>query len=402
MARPRRKRCASCNQLKGDTVQVEGKPICQDCLPGVAEAVADEEPKLTFTPINQLKAEAEAEGLPPLRTAAEIEVERLRVAEKYGVATGDVHLPAPTVQEHYPVPSLATKEDRIARARRVPSVEAPGWPLAKGRLSASAIASFLTCPERFRQSYIKGRWGPSRAKQVSGKAVHEALDVAMRYQMAHGVSLPVDVAKDVAADAYTAVVEDEREIEWGDDDRGEWKDRSVQVAATWVEHVAPLLRPVATEQSFAYMVPGCPVPVVGYIDLITETAMADYKIGRAYRRVQNDWRVQGHIYLRATTLPMAWHSLSWPLKDGSVSYHTPIDEGAGLTMPNTAANYEIGGRLVVNTAEAIMMHAERFGPDETWPGALGHQYACTFCDFHPDRAGGCQWWQTTASDAGWD
>ncbi len=30
----------------------------------------------------------------------------------------------------------------------------------------------------------------------------------------------------------------------------------------------------------------------------------------------------------------------------------------------------------------------RFGPDETWPGTLSHDWACSYCGFKPT----CAWW----------
>lgn len=412
----RRKRCTGpCGELKppeyGSTV--DGKWVCADCLPEVAEAIAEAEVQPTGVTSESLLSEAEEKGLHLQRASTLGD----KLADKFppGTATGDANAggehaapapltpseePTPSESANLPVPSLATKDDRIERARAVPEVNAPGWPLAKGRLSASSVVGFFRCPEQFRLGYIKGQWGPSRGNNISGKAVHEVMDVAMRFKMMHGTDLPAPLVDDVAADAFEAVWGNERrvELEPGKGTRGEWKDRSIAVAQAWVEHLAPLLRPVATEQAFVYEVPGCPVPIVGYVDLVDERALVDYKIGRAYSKVQNDWRVQGLLYLRAKALPMSWHSLSWPLKDGSVSYHSPADAGSALVLPNTAANYDIAGALVVSAAEAIMAYAERFGLDDPWPGNLTHQYACGFCDHHPDRNGGCRWWQREVAD----
>jgi hypothetical protein len=144
----------------------------------------------------------------------------------------------------------------------------------------------------------------------------------------------------------------------------------------------PLLDVRGAEELLYTHVAGIPVPIVGYIDLVTPQASIDIKTGgKVHNKIDAGWRIQGHIYLLADRA-MSWHSVRW---DGE--YRTPMD--SNLALPLTAANYKIGLELVRNTVEAIIAYAERFGPDHYWPGALSHGYACNYCDF---KENGCAWW----------
>lgn len=460
--KPRRKRCTVHDDLVDADygARIDGRFVCVDCLPKVAEAAAaPPEQAVPAGPAQSLLDEAASQGLPlqqgepdstggtwvdtvygmkymnadgvelppppthggsyseaiaakftdapptgVLTAETEADVERIRAEhgdEAAAVAGTDLMvrsalaaLPAPTADPSLPVPSLRSKDESIDRWRNVPEVHVTGWPLRRGRLTASALGTFARCPEQFRKSYVKGEAVyQDNGKSLAGTAMHAAVDVAMRFKMQHGTDMPVTEAIDVVLDAFKQAEDDSRGIEWGGDP-GTFKDWAVRTTQAWVEQVSPMMHPVATEQPFAVTVPGVPVPVVGAIDLVTDRAMVDYKNGKAQTKLAPDWRVQGLTYLRATDKDMHWHAVGWPLKDGTVNIHTPADVGGALVLPNTAGNYKLAGDLIENYLQGILAYAERFGLDDPWPGNVTHTWACGSCDFGPVKGdNSCRWWQ---------
>jgi hypothetical protein len=398
----RRKRCQACGALKEGVATVDGQKLCPDCVAEVGEGIAAEAERLPAPAQRKedtLDALAVEHGL--IRAS---DVESEKIAEKFngvrasgqaaravgaGGGDGASPLPAPSTQV-----TLELPEDR-ERWRDLPRQPVPGWPLPSGRLSASAFGAFTRCPEQFRQMYLLQRYGPSSGSSIAGNAAHAAIEAVYQHKMAYGQDAePSDVAP-VAAAAFERQVKKERNgIDWGGAP-GEWKDKAVVIAQTYAEHVAPTQHPVETEALFVIRVAGCPVPVTGFIDLVTDHSLVDYKIGRsAQHQVAPDWRIQGLIYLLSRQLPMTWHSLGWPLKSGEVKYHTPSDS-PGLVLPLTAGNHLLAADLVRNVTRGIMAMYREFGRDEPWPNALTHTWACNVCSYRED---GCRWWQSESPD----
>jgi hypothetical protein len=125
------------------------------------------------------------------------------------------------------------------------------------------------------------------------------------------------------------------------------------------------------------------LPVVGFIDLITDRAMVDTKFGgKKQRVVSNEWRIQGMTYLLAHDLAMEWHSMNW-----KGEYHTPAD-APGLVMHRTPEAYAIALDFLRSMVAGILSYADRFGIDAAWPGAISHTWACNTCSYEPT----CWWW----------
>jgi hypothetical protein len=289
------------------------------------------------------------------------------------------------------------------------------WPLQRPRLSASAIGTFLRCPEQFRRGYVLDEWGPSSPTSVVGNAMHGALERSYRWRLATGELL----TQADLDDAYTAawVVElATRDVWWRGATPDTVRDSGRPLLQLYHDTVAPGVEAVAVEEWFELRIAGLPIPVVGKLDVRTPTAVVDVKAGKSVNsQVQPHWRVQGLIYQVAAQLPVEYHSCSWgghpykkPAKKGPThsppQVRTPStlnDDGepyAGLRLPFTAERFAVAHRLVRNAAAGIVALHDRFGPDQPWPGSgLGHTWACGVCTW---RDLDCPWWRDNSLAGG--
>lgn len=309
--------------------------------------------------------------------------------ESVAHAADPAHLPAPTTQVDLGDPLIYT---------RFPDERVEGWPLRKGRLSASSIGTFVMCPEKFRQKEIVGQREPSGGAGIAGGAAHKGVEAYLRYVMMQGEPPPPTVWHEWLHAKFDKEVEREGGvIEWGKSATGEKlpftaddvRGRAVQAAGTYIDKIAPHLNPIAVEDPFVVYVEGCPVPVVGSKDIVEVENVIDMKFGKAQSNLDPGWRIQGLIYLLSDEKDMVWHSVGWPKVDGTCTFHTPLD-APGLRLPRSYENYSIATDLIRSSVQSIMAYTEMFGLDNPWPGNLSHQYACDTCAFRKD--GSCAWW----------
>ncbi len=393
---PRRKRCdGPCGDLyeRELLTRVGDDWLCQDCQQAEAEMVAadraadateaDDEPE-EFSAVAVLADE------PPADVDAILDGLGNTIAvyeppSGYGWAEG------------------VTPIAQVGSGRRqLPSVNLPGWPLRHGRVSASALATFARCPEQFRMKYVLGYQEPQAAAPLTGSAVHGALEAVWTSKINGLIPPNGNAAEKGVTEAYYEKFESltERaggrgEVIWDEGGRGKptdasgWRELGLTVAAEYNRVIVPTVVPVATEEVLTIDVPGVPVPLVGYLDLVTETETIDIKVsGKAHTDVATDWRMQGYIYLLAGR-SMAWHSLKWPNAQGEVAMSIG-KPGEGPYLPLTADALLMAQNLVRRYVKAILAYSATFGRDEPWPGAVNHTWACNLCRFRTD--GRCAWW----------
>lgn len=292
-----------------------------------------------------------------------------------------------------PLP-LRDEEERFAGMieRRV-----DGWPLRKGRLSASALGTFLRCPEQFRRSYVLGERRPSGGTGLAGTGAHGAVEAALHLRMASGrIATPKQIVDtyDAVFDAAVERAIDREGIVWGKADKTPL-DRDLSrglgraAVAAYAEQALPSVDAVEVERVFALDVPGVPVPFVGLIDVSTPRSSIDLKFGgQSANVIKPDWRVQALVYGLADRKPVEFHAASWA---GKVT--TPR-ESAALRFNWDARQVVLAARVLRSVVDAILLYAREWGPDEPWPGNITHTWACGACEFRPD----CAWWTTTRGD----
>lgn len=262
-------------------------------------------------------------------------------------------------------------------------------------LSASSITQLLRCPEQFRQVKILGKRRPPAGAMLWGRADSHAIGTHFQ-QVADGKSgLTIAETKELFVVAFEEEISSEggaSEIEWDDNptkEIAEIKDAGAQLVGLYREHVAPTVEPTGAEVSFEIMRPYWPLPLIGYCDVETGEAIIERKTtGRLESKPKGDWIVQGRIYQLAKEKPLAWHqsvrNRRKPEKQAA------IGSVAGFGVPLSSATAAMTERLVWQAFETIAHHWTMYGPDNPWPGALTHPFACNYCGFRPQ----CAWWRT--------
>lgn len=342
-----------------------------------------------------LPAEARRAGITDLRRFATDTSRTTSGGETWTAGTTTMTLPAPTVQPDAPMPDLRDEDEKEREWDELPDVQVPGWPLRRGRLSASALGCFARCPEQFRYKYVLGQRDPDSGASITGRAVHKAIARNWLYKMAQGEDAPLTMIEATYDHAFDVNTEREEEkagaVAWGHDGTqakrpmtmDAWRGRGKEALGGYMLQIAPGVWPRAAEDLFVIQVAGLVVPVVGFIDVVTDRAMIDLKFGaKKQGAISPEWRIQGLTYLLSQDRAMEYHSLNW-----KGEFRTPADS-PGLVMRRTAEAYAIAGDLVRSMVSGILAYAERFGVDRPWPGAVTHTWACSTCAFEPD----CHWW----------
>lgn len=362
---PRRKRCTGpCGDLypPGELARVAGRDLlCETCLLAEAEAIA-----------------------PPEHPFPEQE---RRLAPLEGVWQAD-EAPAPL-----PLPD---EEERFAGLVEV-AVE--GWPLRKGRLSASALATFLRCPEQFRRQYVKGERRPSGGKAIAGTAAHATVEAAIRHRLdGRGVATlgQIQATYDATFDAAVEKAADRDGIVWGKSNKIDLtvdSARSLGQTAMLAYYGSPafdrLAEAQAVEHTFAMMVPGVAVPICGLIDVLGPRSTVDLKFGdKCVSAIDPGWRVQARVYGLAARRSSDFHSVSFAGKIADPS------EAPGLRAEWGPLEAVLAAKYVRAVVDRILDEAFTYGPDGPWLGNVTHTWACNACDFRPD----CAWWHVPATD----
>ena len=93
--------------------------------------------------------------------------------------------------------------------------------------------------------------------------------------------------------------------------------------------------------------------------------------------------MQGRLYSTIVKKPIEFHVST---KTQKPAVYTPG------TDPGLAMNKSTDGVTQAYVSQISNMIAHLFstyGPDNPWPGALTHPWACGFCSYRPS----CSWWQ---------
>ncbi len=261
----------------------------------------------------------------------------------------------------------------------LPDAPAVQWPdFLPDHLSASQLG--MTCAEAYRRRYVLGEKTPPGAALIWGRADHTAHETNFVQKVTTGEDIPVGDVQDAFAEAFDqeSVSQD---VDWGDDRPGDLKDAGANLVAVYHRQVSPTLQPLQVEQEFKMDVPGVPVPVIGRVDLRLADHVRERKTAKAKPSGMARHRLQGMIYEAAIGLPIEW---DYSVKTKTPAVYTAADI-PGLRIEGTAG---IAARYVKSLADQLVALADTFGPDEVWPGALNHDWACSYCGFRPT----CAWW----------
>lgn len=322
----------------------------------------------------------------------------LEEAEREGVMPASALLEV-AVEEPPRAPEPLPLRDEEERFEGLIQYAVEGWPLRKGRLSASALGTYLRCPEQFRREYVLGLKRPSGGTALAGTGAHGAVEAALRLKAQRGLTATPQQIADTFDAVFEAAVEraaDREGIVWGKAQKRELDFDSARLlgrgaVTAYAESAAfQRLEPVELERTFAVLVPGVPVPFCGLTDVIDQRGdPIDLKFGdKCLSAIDPGWRVQALVYGFATRRPPAFHSISWA---GKVQGPT---EAPGLRLAWDARQSIIAARMMRGVVAAILADAARLGPDEPWLGNVTHTWACTACAFRNE----CAWWTVPDSE----
>lgn len=173
------------------------------------------------------------------------------------------------------------------------------------RLSYSSINLYLTCSEAWRRRYVLGQKEPPTPSLLLGSAVHDALErsVLARTTGKQQSSMPL-----LFAQAWDERVEREPDCVWGAETPNDVRGEGLRMAsAADVQGLVNRLTALQDadgpwiEREVHLHVPGVPVPIKGYIDLVTNDGVpGDFKTSRAaWTADKAQSQIQSLFYLAA-------------------------------------------------------------------------------------------------------
>jgi hypothetical protein len=270
------------------------------------------------------------------------------------------------------------------------------WPPEIDHISATSLKMFGRCPEQWRRRYLKDERARPSGALIQGKADHFAIESSFIAKQHDGFDLAVDEVKELFAVRFDEEIDwagGHGEIEW---DRshtltakeqrkraGTIKTDGVDLCAMYRQEVSPLVWPVEVEKEFTIRPAGIPVDIQGRLDLVADdfNPMTQKPVEKTRKLVERkttrstgvakEWTLQAMIYQLAEPTPLDFH-LSH--KAGRVEWGTPE-----LRVETSEKKRRMTAQLVSRSVMQIAQLYQSLGPDEPWPDALTHSWACNYC-----------------------
>lgn len=189
-------------------------------------------------------------------------------------------------------------------------------------ISPSMLGLFCKCQEAFRRRYVEGEKVPPGIAAITGTGVHRAAEHNFTQKVFTGMDLPLDDLQDAARDGYMAECQNgvfipRDEAASAQKELAKGLDRSVQLTRLFAERIAPTIQPVASEQKLQALHPELPVPILGILDIRSETEIFDLKTAsRKWSAGKEDGQLQPPIYrwlvqeIYGQELPFTFHVVS--------------------------------------------------------------------------------------------
>ena len=161
-------------------------------------------------------------------------------------------------------------------------------------LSYSSISTWLMCPRSWRYRYVDKVPAPKSPALVFGSAFHDAVEAHVRDQD----DTPLAARW---SQCWAAQLERDGEVSW-DKEPTHYEDLgAAMLSAPDVVALVGALTALKIEEKITLNVPGVPVPIIGYIDMIeTDGVPADFKTSaRSWSQKKADDEMQATFYLAA-------------------------------------------------------------------------------------------------------
>lgn len=180
-------------------------------------------------------------------------------------------------------------------------------------LSYSSISALLRCPRSWKYRYIDKLPSAMTANLLVGNVYHKTIAYAYNQKMAGAIPGQEEIAEMFstfweqqvkAKYVYDGSSEPKLEatyIDWNGWEPNVLHKRGQTMSKLYVSKMLPKYDPVAVEQKFKKNIEGVPLPIVGYIDVLTEDLIVDHKWrGRAYSEMELAKDIQMTLYSMLT------------------------------------------------------------------------------------------------------
>lgn len=180
-------------------------------------------------------------------------------------------------------------------------------------LSYSAINLYLTCPENWRRKYVEREPSPPTPALVFGSAFHNTVE---RYLVEAHSTIDHAPINEIWGQQWAKQIEAQPDCDWGVETPAEHYNTGIRLLTT--PDVTAMINGIRlksddngpmVERKLELRVPGVPVPIIGYMDIMTADGIpGDFKTS-AYQWSQEKARdeLQPLFYLAA--LNQAGHTV---------------------------------------------------------------------------------------------
>jgi len=253
-----------------------------------------------------------------------------------------------------------------------------GFRLPVEHLSATSLADFVQCPEKWRRERLKNEWGKKSLDAFIGSVHHNAMGLMLHHRM-NGMPY-ADGPERVMGYAWQDQMDsDDGEPEWTDTPDNVFKlNTKMMISAL---PVIKEIEPLGVEQFFEFTVKGVPVPIRGSIDAHTKVVNWEFKTNKQkVSTPKSKWQFQARIYQLANPKPTFWAVTTKQVQP--VSYWPMHADTPNLTMP--VENPDVTVLMIRQAVEQMNDLYARYGPDEHWPlTGVMHEWLCSYCTFGP-------------------
>jgi len=233
-------------------------------------------------------------------------------------------------------------------------------------LSASSVSLFLRCPRQFQEQYIRGSRGPSNSALVIGSAVHLALSRELKGEP-RGKYFKETVDRAMAENG---------EIEWKYPESYCQK-RARTAVDMYMKRVAPSLNVLETEKEILIELPGIDIPILGYVDIVTDRGVIDIKTtGYVNRKIsiQPAWKLQMNVYQLEYPTHGEFHVIT-----NSASYPLVIPDSRDHPFCVAPVDNMELMLYLARIYKVMESYYEMFGEEDDWPGNVTHDWAAKYC-----------------------
>lgn len=176
-------------------------------------------------------------------------------------------------------------------------------------LSYSSISMLLDCPEQWRRKYIERQPVPSAPALIFGSAFHQTVERIVGYSSLWNEGPEPDLLKTWHEVWASKVTNEGHLVDWGADTPAQHYNEGVRIFK--VPEVQQLLADLIPQRNetgeptielkCTLSVPGVPVPVIGYIDIITDDGIpGDFKTSaKSWSAAKAEDELQPLFYLAA-------------------------------------------------------------------------------------------------------